>query len=126
MNGDVYEPIRIDDKVGKNAETFMLCGNKAFNNAFLWTRLSFHSLTLSLKIDSLMQITTNTSRKCALHDLHQIKTKTKVVMNNLFNHATRMQAPPTSLIFSSALRLKNFALTITGCLGSRPFPSTLK
>lgn len=40
-------------------------------------------------------------------------------------YATRTHAPPTSLIFSSALRLKNLAFTITGCLGRRPLPSTL-
>merc|ERR1719436_553932 len=40
--------------------------------------------------------------------------------------AVRMQAPPTALIFSSALREKNRALTMTGCLGRAPLPRTLK
>ena len=39
--------------------------------------------------------------------------------------ATRTQAPPTLLIFSSALLLKNLAFTMTGCFGSFPFPRTL-
>ena len=41
-------------------------------------------------------------------------------------HAVKMQAPPTFLIFSSAIREKNLALTITGCLGKAPLPKTLK
>lgn len=40
-------------------------------------------------------------------------------------YAISTQAPPTALIFSSACRLKNLALTITGCLGSLPLPRTL-
>merc|ERR1719291_1092135 len=40
--------------------------------------------------------------------------------------AVRIQAPPTALIFSSALLEKKRALTMTGCLGSTPLPSTLK
>ena len=40
--------------------------------------------------------------------------------------AVRTQAPPTALIFSSALLEKNLALTMTGCLGRTPLPSTLK
>ncbi len=36
------------------------------------------------------------------------------------------QAPPTALIFLSAILLKNFALTTTGWAGRNPFPSTLK
>ena len=43
-----------------------------------------------------------------------------------FNYAVKMQAPPTFLIFSSAIREKNLALTITGCLGKAPLPKTLK
>merc|ERR1719510_94144 len=39
--------------------------------------------------------------------------------------AVRTQAPPTALIFSSALREKNLAFTMTGCLGNTPFPRTL-
>ena len=38
--------------------------------------------------------------------------------------AVRTQAPPTALIFSSALLEKNLALTMTGCLGRTPLPST--
>ena len=38
--------------------------------------------------------------------------------------AVRIQAPPTALIFSSALLEKKRALTMTGCLGSTPLPST--
>ena len=38
--------------------------------------------------------------------------------------AVRMQAPPTALIFSSALLEKKRALTMTGCLGSTPLPNT--
>ena len=41
------------------------------------------------------------------------------------NYATSTQAPPTALIFSSALRLKNLALTMTGCFGKTPLPRTL-
>jgi len=44
--------------------------------------------------------------------------------NNLY--AVSIQAPPTFLIFSSAILLKNLAFTTTGCFGSEPFPSTLK
>merc|ERR1719239_914933 len=40
--------------------------------------------------------------------------------------AVSTQAPPTALIFSSATREKKRALTITGCLGRTPLPSTLK
>lgn len=40
-------------------------------------------------------------------------------------YATRTQAPPTALILCSAVLLKNFALTMTGCLGRWPFPRTL-
>ena len=40
-------------------------------------------------------------------------------------YAISTQAPPTALIFSSALLLKNLALTITGCLGSLPLPRIL-
>jgi hypothetical protein len=36
-----------------------------------------------------------------------------------------MQAPPTALIFSSAVLEKNLALTITGCFGNTPLPNTL-
>lgn len=42
------------------------------------------------------------------------------------SYATNTQAPPAALIFSSARREKNFALTINGCLGRTPLPSTLK
>ena len=37
-----------------------------------------------------------------------------------------MQAPPTALILFSAIREKNLALTMTGCLGKAPLPKTLK
>merc|ERR1719456_2016382 len=43
-----------------------------------------------------------------------------------FYCAVRTQAPPTALIFCSAMREKNLAFTITGCLGRTPLPSTLK
>ena len=43
---------------------------------------------------------------------------------NMWLQATWTQAPPTPLIFS-ALLLKNFAFTMTGCFGSFPFPRTL-
>lgn len=36
------------------------------------------------------------------------------------------QGPPTPLIFSLALLLKNLTFTITGCSGSFPFSRTLK
>jgi hypothetical protein len=42
------------------------------------------------------------------------------------HYATSTHAPPASLIFASAFFEKNFALTITGWLGSTPLPSTLK
>ena len=45
--------------------------------------------------------------------------------HSMWLQATRTQAPPTPLIFSSALLLKNFAFTMTGCFGSFPFPRTL-
>lgn len=41
------------------------------------------------------------------------------------NYACNTQQPPTFLILSSACLEKNFALTITGCLGNCPFPNTL-
>ena len=44
---------------------------------------------------------------------------------SMWLQATRTQAPPTLLIFSSALLLKNLAFTMTGCFGSFPFPRTL-
>ena len=37
-----------------------------------------------------------------------------------------MQQPPTALIFCSASLENSLALTISGCLGSSPLPSTLK
>lgn len=40
-------------------------------------------------------------------------------------YALKMQAPPTDLILSSADLLKNLALTMTGCFGSRPLPNSL-
>merc|ERR1719402_441117 len=43
-----------------------------------------------------------------------------------FYIAVRTQAPPTAFIFSSARRDKKRALTMTGCLGRTPLPSTLK
>ena len=42
------------------------------------------------------------------------------------SHANNTQAPPAALIFSSARREKNFALTISGCFGKTPLPNTLK
>ena len=42
------------------------------------------------------------------------------------DHTVKTQAPPTALIFLSAILLKNLALTTTGCEGRNPFPSTLK
>ena len=42
------------------------------------------------------------------------------------NQAVSTQAPPTALIFLSAILLKNLALTTTGWAGRNPFPSTLK
>ncbi len=42
------------------------------------------------------------------------------------SHANNTQAPPAALIFSSARLEKNFALTISGCLGKTPLPNTLK
>ena len=42
------------------------------------------------------------------------------------DHAISWQAPPTALIFFSAILLKNLALTTTGWEGRKPFPRTLK
>lgn len=42
------------------------------------------------------------------------------------NQAESRHAPPTALIFLSAVLLKNFTLTTTGCAGKNPFRSTLK
>jgi hypothetical protein len=42
------------------------------------------------------------------------------------SHDNNTQAPPAALIFSSARLEKNFALTISGCVGSTPLPNTLK
>lgn len=42
------------------------------------------------------------------------------------HQGTSTQAPPTSFIFFSASLEKNLALTIKGCLGRTPLPSTLK
>lgn len=41
-------------------------------------------------------------------------------------HAVKMQAPPASLIFFSAVSEKNLALTAIGCFGSLPLPRHLK
>ena len=42
------------------------------------------------------------------------------------NQAVSTQAPPTALIFLSAILLKNLALTTRGWVGRNHFPSTLK
>lgn len=41
------------------------------------------------------------------------------------SYAHKTQAPPTDLILSSADFEKNLALTITGWVGSLPFPKSL-
>ncbi len=46
--------------------------------------------------------------------------------NFLFQtYATKTQAPPTALIFSSADLEKYLALTMTGCFGKTPLPKSL-
>ena len=44
----------------------------------------------------------------------------------MYIYAVNWQTPPTSLIFFSALREKNFARTMTGWCGRYPLPRTLK
>lgn len=66
--------------------------------------------------------------------MEKSKNKTKVKFLFIFiiinykgtlSYADNMHAPPTAFIFSSADFEKNFALTMTGCLGMRPLPRSL-
>ena len=79
-----------------------------------WNK-SCHTFILTNKIDQTIRY-----MKYFIH-LHSART---IIW--YFNYAVKMQAPPTFLIFSSAIREKNLALTITGCLGKAPLPKTLK
>ena len=82
---------------------------------FTFFHKTCHSILLTKKIDQTIR---NMKYFIQLHSARTIFW--------YFNYAVKMQAPPTFLIFSSAIREKNLALTITGCLGKAPLPKTLK
>jgi len=132
----LHEDDRLEGLRGRKVLFFSVDELELFFGETSWT-VVFLSIVLLTSIGVLVDFLHGNYSNLKIKPIYALdKSSTKILvtdspesmsLNNLLSdQAVSWQAPPTALIFLSAILLKNLALITTGWEGKNPFPRTLK